>query len=254
MDFRGELRFASPAAAREAVERAADEDDSVVAPRHFKRRGAAVTLDHECSAPASMYESTVAALHAVARTAVDGAITCRFHLDGVSVDRVYPGGLDLDDFPPKLAAMLRHVLAGDVDALEADRTRVTRDDLPQLARAYASLPSWAARAELVILVCDKPDPSTRDLMLDILSAPVPATGDSIPIAQCFALSQLFEDLRGFCDHQDRDALAALIAERLARLRGEPTKLPREPAPSERPTQAPAKKTAKKPAKRPAGRR
>lgn len=97
MDFHGRLGFENPAEARAALERALESADSVLDKRAFKIVGNSLAVAHECSAPASMWDTTLMALEEAADTALDGEVTCRFHLDGVSVEVIRPGNVADDE-------------------------------------------------------------------------------------------------------------------------------------------------------------
>jgi hypothetical protein len=101
--FQGRYTFADEHCLEAAIDRfAAHREESIVRIDVLRVAGAELELDYECSAPASRFDTTLVALADLAEHALSGVITCTFHLDGVSYDRIAAGGrTDASDLPPR---------------------------------------------------------------------------------------------------------------------------------------------------------
>ena len=97
---------------------------------------------------------------------------------------------------PSFAKALAAVEALDWQRIELVRDDVTRDDLPEAVRFYATLDSWSKKAALIQLVQDHTDPGLDPIMRDFLAAPR-GSGDFLWLSKLVAVLHLERDTKGF---------------------------------------------------------
>lgn len=115
-----------------------------------------------------------------------------------------------------LASLVQLVLRADYEAIEFARDTVTQEDLDELARVYATLPSWRERLAMVYLVQDHLDPRLHPMMEDVLRAPGDVRDDTLGLAKAIALCHLHEDFNRFSAYYgDRQRLAGDVERYLA---------------------------------------
>jgi hypothetical protein len=100
--FRGSLRFTNAHCLEAGLDQFVAVEDRIVDVDDLKFDGLLVKVDVDTSAPASMWDPTLAALAELASFASTGYISTEFHLDGVSREPIHPGNrTTTDGLPPR---------------------------------------------------------------------------------------------------------------------------------------------------------
>jgi hypothetical protein len=120
--FKGRFRYVDAHCMEAAVDAFVASDVASVSLGDLAFDGLTISIDYECSAPASSYEDSLSALTSLGAYAMSGAVEASFELDGVSYYDIGHGNRTASDgLPPRHGRwdVFRAARAGSVDELRA---------------------------------------------------------------------------------------------------------------------------------------